>query len=457
MGDTGAAGRRPWPLRRRLTLAVTSVSALVLAATGGLVYGQFRQGLDERTDTELAERADALRALAASVPAGRVLGLSGEPLAQIYGPTGGLLETTGGLRGTRLLDPARARTATMTVVTAVRPVPRSDDGARVRAIPIAAGQAIAIAEPRDRREQELQQLATLLGIAFPGALLLSALIGYQVAGAALRPVERIRSRAALIGATDLGERLPEPGTRDELDRLTNTLNDLLDRLADALERQRRVVSDASHELRTPISVLRTRIDVALRGEPDPRRHHTALREARTDVQRLARLADDLLVLARADQGRLPLRLEPLDVQDVIEQAAGRHQPEAMAARRALSTAVEISGGAVVLADPDRLAQALDNLLVNALRYGAGAVSLRARPGEGHTVALVVSDDGSGFPTDLLPRAFERFAQGDQAARDAGSGLGLAIVEAIARGHGGTVGAANDPAGGARVTLRLPLA
>ncbi len=454
----GRRERRPWPLRRRLTLAVTSVTALVLAATGILVYGQFRKGLDGRTDIELAERASALEDLAASVPLDRVLELSGESLAQIYAPTGALLVTTRTLRRSRLLDLGQARAATRgPVVTTVERVPRSEDGARVRGIPLAGGRAIAIAEPRVRREQELRQLATLLGVALPGALLLSALIGYQVAGAALRPVERIRSRAAQIGQTDLGERLPEPGTRDELDRLTNTLNDLLDRLAGALEHERRIVSDASHELRTPIAVLRTRIDVALLGEPDPRRHHDALRGASADVARLSRMADDILVLARADQGRLPLRLEPLDVQDVLEQAAARHAADAEAAHRSLTAVVEIPGGAVVLADPDRLGQALDNLVVNALRHGGGAVCLRARPGEGRTVELAVSDAGPGFPPDLLARAFDRFAQGENAASDAGSGLGLAIVEAIARGHGGTATAANDPAGGANVTMRLPLA
>ncbi|MGI8512833.1 MAG: histidine kinase dimerization/phospho-acceptor domain-containing protein, partial [Solirubrobacteraceae bacterium] len=382
MRDARRARRRPWPLRRRLTLAVTSVTALILAAMGVLVYGQFRQGLDERTDAELAERADALSSLATSVPAGRLLAVAGEQLAQVYRPAGEVVDTTGELRGSRLLDADGARAAAKApLVETIGRVPRGDDGARVRAIPIAGG-AVAIAEPRDRREQELQRLATLLGLALPGALLLSALVGYQVAGAALRPVERIRSRAARIGATDLGERLPEPGTRDELDRLTRTLNDLLDRLAGAVERERRVVSDASHELRTPIAVLRARIDVALRGGPDPRRHHAALNAARTDVRRLARLADDLLVLARADQGRLPLRLEPLDVQEILERAAARHATETERARRTLTTAVDISGGAVVLANPARLDQAPDNPVVNTLRYGNDTISLREQEGKG---------------------------------------------------------------------------
>lgn len=458
MPEPRRSERRPWPLRRRLTLAVALVTALVLAATGGLVFGQFRQGLDARTDTELQERTAALRGLARSVSPERVLPLSGEPLAQVYARTGTVLATTRGLRGTRLLDVATARRALgEPLLRTVTPVVGTDDGARVRAVALTRTVTVAIAEPRDRREQELHQLATLLGIALPLALLLSALIGDQVARAALRPVERIRVQAARIGESDLGQRLPEPGTRDELDRLAGTMNALLGRLAGAVERERRIVGDASHELRTPIAVLRTRIDVALRGEPDPRRHHAALVEAQADVRRLAQLADDLLVLARADQGRLPLRLEPLDVQDLLEQAVERHLATAAAAGRAVVSSVEIEGGAVLLGDPDRLAQVLDNLIVNALRHGAGSITLRARAAAGDAVALEVHDEGPGFATELLLRAFERFAQSDDAEGGAGSGLGLAIVETIAQAHGGTATAANDPDGGAAVGVRIPLA
>ena len=127
---------------------------------------------------------------------------------------------------------------------------------------------VAVAENRSRREDELRRLAALLAIVLPGTLALSAFIGYQVAGAALRPVDRIRREAQGITEGDLSARLREPGTRDELDRLTGTLNDLLARLATAVERERRIVSDAAHELRTPMTVLRTRLDVAARGEPD---------------------------------------------------------------------------------------------------------------------------------------------------------------------------------------------
>lgn len=444
-----------WPLRVRLTAAFASVVALVLAATGVVVYVQFARALDDRTDEELTERQSALRGLAADgvSPVG-LLALSGEPLAQVYAEDGSRVASTRRLGGTRLLIPTEVVAARATGLSAdVGSVPGTDDGARVRAFPLGGGRVAAIAEARDGREIELRRLATLLGIALPGALLLASLAGYQVAGAALRPVEHIRARAAAIGEADVDQRLPQPGTRDELDRLTATLNDLLGRLSGALQRERRIVGDASHELRTPISVLRTRIDVALRGDQAPERLHGALEAARGDVDRLARLADDLLVLARADQGRLPLRLEPTDVQDVLEQVADRHR----ASGAPIEVRVDIHGGAAVLVDPDRVAQALDNLVVNALRYGDGPVVLRARVVRAGTVSLSVRDHGAGFPPDFLGRALERFSQADASHGGAGSGLGLAITEAIARAHGGTATAANHPEGGALTELSLPAA
>jgi two-component system OmpR family sensor kinase len=451
--------RGPWPLRARLTVAVTAVTAVVLAVTAVLVFGEFARGLDSRTDLELQERADALTKLARDVPQRRLLGVSGEPLAQLYGPGGDLRDSTRALGRVPLLTPAEGRSARVKSRRSTQgTVAGTDDGARVLAFGVRGGAVVAIAEARDRREQELARVGAILTIGLPAALLLAAFTGYQVAGAALRPVERIREQAARIGEAEPGGRLPLPGTGDELDRLTSTLNDLLARLAGALEHERRIVSDASHELRTPISVLRTRLDVALRGHADAEALRAVVGEARDDVGRLARLADDLLVLARADQGRLPLRPEPIDVQDVLEQLSGRHETVAAQAGRPLRVTVDIDGGAVVLADPDRLAQALDNLVVNALSHGDGEVELVARAPDAGTVELSVADRGAGFPGDLLPRAFDRFAQSvDDGPGQGGAGLGLAIVAALAKALGGSARAANRPGGGAEVTVTVPAA
>jgi len=363
----------------------------------------------------------------------RIIDLSGERFAQIYDRRGTVIAATPALAGNRLLSVSEVVLARRRAMLTRR---------NVRSLTVIA-----------------HRLATLLLISLPAALLLASIAGYQVANSAMRPVERMRVRAASIGDSDLSERLPTPGTRDELDRLADTLNDLLGRLQRSIEHERRVVSDASHELRTPISVLRTRLDVAARAAGSSAQDlRGVLDEARGDVHRLWRLADDLLVLARADQGRLPLRRAPLDVQDVLEAAAARHHVDAENAERAVSTSVLIDGGAVVLADADRLAQVIDNLIVNSLRYGAGTVELVAQQSADLALLeLVVMDRGAGFPGGFAERAFDRFSQADEARGQGGSGLGLAIVEAIVRAHGGSVAANNRPGGGARVRVQLPLA
>jgi signal transduction histidine kinase len=454
--------RRATPLRIRLTFAFASAIAIVLVATGCLIQLAFARDFDSRVDHELVDRGRTLKALAApSDSPAAILALSGEALSQVYAADGRVLASSRLANGTRLLTPAQVRAAAHSPLLTITERAGDDDGARVRGVALDGGARVggarvaAIGESRHGRERSLHRLAILLAITLPAALLLASIAGYLVAGAAMRPVERMRARAATIGASDVDERLPEPGTRDELDRLARTLNELLDRLHTALERERRIVSDASHELRTPISVLRTRLDVALRaGSEDDLRE--ALAGAVGDTERLSRLADALLVLARADQDALALRREPLDVQDLLEEAADRHRVAAAAAGRDIEVHVDVEGGAVVSADADRLAQSLDNLVVNALRYGAGTIVLRARA-QDEGIGLVVHDRGPGFPEDFLPRAFERFSQAPGSQGGGGSGLGLALVAAIAKAHGGSASVANRPQGGAEAVLLLPAA
>lgn len=447
------------PLRVRLTIAFASVVAIVLLVTGLIVYDQVRRDIDTRTDLELAEREQALVGFSRDRRSPtEILALSGESLAQIYSGAGRVLASSPALRDGRLLSPSAASRAPRTSVVLTNPrVPGTDDGARVRGFALSGGRVAAIAESRDDREASLHRLAAILAVTLPAALLIASITGYQVARAALAPVDRMRQQAAAISDSDTTERLPSPGTDDELDRLAATLNDLLARLGTALERERRIVADASHELRTPISVLRTRIDVALRGEQTPQRLASALAAAGDDVARLGALADDLLLLARADQGQLALRAEPLDVQDLLEEASGRHRPLLDGSGRALEVQNRIDGGAVILADPRRVGQVLDNLLSNARRYGLGTVELEADLDGTGRVGFTVRDHGDGFPPSFLPHAFDRFAQADPSHGGAGTGLGLAIVRAITRAGGGDARALNHAAGGAEITATFPLA
>jgi heavy metal sensor kinase len=289
-------------------------------------------------------------------------------------------------------------------------------------------------------------------IAGPIALLLASLAGYLLAGVALRPVEAMRRRAAEISAETPGERLPVPATSDELERLGETLNEMLERLEDALQREREFVADAGHELRTPLALLRAELELALRQGESPEELRAAVQRSATEVDRLAQLAEDLLLIARSERGELPLSVETLDAREVLASVARRFRWRADEAHRVLRP--EAAEGLCVRADRLRLEQALGNLVDNALRYGGGRVTLSAAAVNG-SVELHVQDEGAGFPPEFLERAFERFTLPDPGRDGAGAGLGLSIVRMIAEAHGGTADAVNGPAGGADVWLSVP--
>jgi signal transduction histidine kinase len=309
-----------------------------------------------------------------------------------------------------------------------------------------------LARSLESRDESLDHLRHELLIFLPVALLAASLGGYALAAGALRPVEDLRRRAEAVTPGEPSN-LPVPPAGDEVSRLALTLNDMLARLQAAVEHERRFVADASHELRTPLALLRTELDLALRRPRSREELESALRSAAEETQRLSRLADDLLLIARADQGPLPIRLEVVAAGDLLADAAARFAVRAEHQGRELrveKTALEIE------ADPLRVGQALANLVDNALTYGERAVELAAEERDG-LVELHVRDEGSGFPHHFRARAFDRFSRADEARSRGGSGLGLSIVELVARAHGGTVGLADCPSGGADVWIAVPRA
>jgi signal transduction histidine kinase/putative methionine-R-sulfoxide reductase with GAF domain/uncharacterized protein YoaH (UPF0181 family) len=295
-------------------------------------------------------------------------------------------------------------------------------------------------------EERLGQFTELLAMAIANAQ----------SRAALRPVERMRVLAERITDRELSERLPVPEGANEVAALGRTLNAMLDRVEAAVARERRVVSDASHELRTPLTTLRAEVDLALMGDRDKAELRAALESASDEAKRMTRLADDLLVLARADQGHLPLRPRPVAARELLVNAVGRARAGAEVRGRSI-TLGDVADDCAVRADADRAAQALDNLITNALLYGDGTITLSARTSSEY-VELHVTDEGDGFSAELLPRAFERFGRGQHArASEPGSGLGLALVQAVAAAHGGRAEVRNRPEGGADVSITLPRA
>ncbi|MDQ3145450.1 MAG: HAMP domain-containing histidine kinase [Actinomycetota bacterium] len=288
------------------------------------------------------------------------------------------------------------------------------------------------------------------------AVAAASLMGYWLARLGLTPVEEMRRTAGDISTQRTGKRLPLPMANDEIRRLGETLNDMLDRLEGSFERERRFVSDASHELRTPIAVAKTELEGALRTGDFGPDVGEAIKAAIEECDSLGQLAEDLLVLARTDEagGGLALLLEPLPVRALLDGVRDRFIDRAASHGRDI--VVEAHGAEVVLGDRVRLRQALGNLVDNALRHGDGAVALRSSRA-GDLVAVDVSDEGRGFAPDVADRAFDRFARGDHERARAGAGLGLAIVRALADAHGGQAAiVAHDPDDGQGATVRVTL-
>jgi two-component system, OmpR family, sensor kinase len=442
------------PLRVKLTLAFTGVMAVLLAAAGFALSLLVARNLDRAINAGLAARAgDAAALVVGEVRPGR-LQESGEAYAQVLDARSRVLDTTPKAGDTPLLGASELEASERTPAILDRQSATDAAPVRLYARPVHSTHGelvVIIGESLAQRQQSLHSLHTLLIVGGPLALLLASLVGYGLAAFALRPVERMRRRAAAITASSPTERLPVPPANDEIGRLGHTLNEMLDRLESAFARERSFVSDASHELRTPLAILRTELEIALRGERRRDDLEAAVRSAADETIRLSELAESLLVIARADQGRLPIRATTLHADDILETLAQRFGSRARADGRTVRA--EPAPGVQLRADPARLEQALGNMVENALRHGRGPVTLSAQTVDGH-VELHVRDRGSGFPSEFLPSAFERFSRADEGRTGGGTGLGLAITAAIAGAHGGTAHAANGPEG-TDVWLELP--
>ena len=299
-------------------------------------------------------------------------------------------------------------------------------------------------------EGTIQVTLTTLAVGMPLLVLLAAAMTWVVVGRALRPVESIRAEVAEIGATDLDRRVPEPRTDDEIGRLADTMNEMLDRIESGTLRQRRFVSDASHELRTPIATIRHELEVALQHRQSADWPMVASDVLEEDL-RMQRLVDDLLWLARHDQdgGHHPAALVDLD-EIALHVARRQATPEGVVIDASGIGAGQVRG------DADDLTRVVQNLLDNAVRHAASSVAVVVGGDGAGRVHLHVDDDGSGVPVDMRPAVFERFTRSDEARdRDqGGAGLGLAIAAEIAAEHGGVLSVTDSRLGGARFTLEL---
>jgi signal transduction histidine kinase len=450
-------------LRARLTLATSAGLALALALAAVLLVNALRASLIRGLD--LSARQGAVE-VAALIDQNRLP--SPVPVApgtltiQVLDASGRITNVSPGAdRLVPILPPAQAEAAARSGQARTLAGPPLGMPPLIRVVAVgAAGHhvviaAVSYAEVRD----SLATLVKVLAIGTPLLFGLLALATWLLTGYTLRPIAELRRGAAEVTETGVPRDLPVPPARDEVRLLAVTLNDMLSRLADAQQRQRDLVSDTAHELRSPIASIRAQLEVAL-DHPDGLDWAETARDVHADTLRLARLTEDLLLLARLDEHHL--RLKPTDLAALSESVAARYAT-ARVPVRAEAAAPGSAKPCVLAGDQDALARLLVNLLDNAVRHAASRACVSVREDGGWAV-LTVTDDGPGIPPEDAERVFGRFARldnararaGEDSTGEAGAGLGLAIVRSTAEAHGGSV-SLGDAGPGLRAVVRLPLA
>lgn len=445
-------------IRLRLALVFAGAAALLFGVGGWIFASRLASSLLATTDVQLASVARSAAPYLASKPPGEaaLAGVPSDYVLQLVDATGRVRRATSEARGAPILDGARLAAARSGALALT--VPFHGEALRVWAEPLAGrpGWVVLAGLSTERYHQTMAGVDTELAAAGVLFVVAAAVGAYALAGAALRPVERLRREVAGLSVAETSGSVRVPGTHDEIAALAATMNDLLRRVDDALDRERNLVADASHELRSPFAVLSAELELAGRPGRSADELRTAVRSAAEEAGRLARITDDLLFLARSDRDTVAARRRPTDLAQLLFSSARR--AEARAAAAGVTCRVQATPGVTADVDADNLGRAIDNLVDNALRFAppGTAIVLRA-DAAGDGALLSVTDRGPGFPPEFLPFAFERFRRPDpsRSREDGGAGLGLAIVKAVAVAHGGSVAATNEGGGGARVEMRLP--
>lgn len=437
-------------VRVRTTVGAAVVVALALSVAGLLLVNLLRSSQIDSLDSTLQLRAlDIASLLEGGTPPESVAVESDEDgFVQIIDGKGRVIAASENIAGEEPIITGAADTTRTVVVPNLDEV---DFRVRIHQVEGSDGETVVVGINLQDVDRTVAFVRNALLVGLPTLLLIMAAMIWFVVGRALHPVESIRAKVADIGGRDLNRRVPVPVARDEIGRLALTMNAMLDRLEDANTRQARFVSDASHELRTPIAVIRHELEIALRGDGSD------WREVAGDVLeedlRMQRLVDDLLFLARRDGAadqQLPAKRVLVDLDDVVLAEAHRVRTQKVV-RSAGVSAGQVRG------DADQLARVVRNLVDNALRHAATTIALHLETANGD-VHLDVDDDGEGVQESDRAQIFERFTRADESRtrNDGGAGLGLAIVTELVAEHGGTVTVAKSPnLGGARFSVVLP--
>lgn len=423
------------PLRVRLVAGFSAAMLIVLVGAGVFVYWRVEYALDRGLDTELTQATQTLDPLiSAQGTVGHRSAAEATGVAwQVLDAGGSVLDHGGPATTTGMASPRQLST----VGSAVRTIdvgdflPASPEPYRLRVTRTSASSQhyLLVGVRRDHRDEALRELLAQLGIAGLVALVITAFVGERLARAALRPVERYRRRAAEIAEGAIELRLDVPPQRDdEVTRLGHTFNDMLATLERALDRERQFVNEASHELRTPITLLTSRIQLAHRRARSVAEHEHILAELQIDLDRLARLAEQLLQLGAASTEAAH---GPSDLAAVATRVA--RQRSLASPDGAIELFADTAPAAIVDVEAERI---LTNLLDNARTHGAAPYRVLVDRPTPAWSRLCVADAGPGMPPDLLAGATQRFARADDARARPGAGLGLALVDTLVRQTGG---------------------
>jgi signal transduction histidine kinase len=446
-------------VRLRMVLAAVAVLALLLvgAAIGfdQLLRNRLIDNLDTSLQAQTADRAALLDG--GATPDVLATGAGEEDFVAVLTPSGAVLASTG------VAEPSALAVLVPHTLVGLDLALTEDEGEgdggegethrlRVATEATGDGRRVVVGRATESIDDDLRDARNLLLAGIPIVVALAAVLVWILVGRALRPVDRLRGDVDSIVATGLGQRVGAPGTADEIDRLASTMNDMLGRLDDQAEARRRFVSDASHELKSPVANVRALVESA--GDDLEPEQWADLRTSLVgETNRLQLLVDDLLFLARGDEGRLEPVRTVVHLDDIVFDEAERLAP---------LTAVVIDASAVtpadVVGDAALLSRLVRNLVENAARHAASRVTLSLGAEDGR-IRFIVADDGPGVPEGEQTRVFERFArvESGRARAEGGTGLGLAIVAQIAEDHGGRVDIGTPEGGGAAFVVDLPAA
>jgi heavy metal sensor kinase len=460
-------------IRTRLTLWYTGLLTVTLLILGSLTYGMLVYSMSQEVDTALRGVGNALseqvrREAAVFFPAAvdeifrRFFGVS--PVNRYFQ----MLDPRG-QRDPRTPTVGKIAPSRTALQNAARGIPTfetvegiTNHPVRVLTLPVLDGNrlinVLQVGMSLENSYSVRRRFLFILAIVFPLALVLSGGVGWLLANRALAPVAHMTEATQRISAAHLAERLEETGTGDELDQLAVTLNAMLERLDNAFRQIRQFSADASHELQTPLTILKGELEVALRTPRSPEAYQQLLRSSLEEIDRITALVDGLMLLARADAGVLRMDHRPVDVDQLLYEVHG--QMKVVADARHVALQLGPVEPAVLTGDYERLRRVLLNLVDNGLKYTpAGGTVTLALDHDDTSAYLRVSDTGIGISPEEQEQIFQRFHRSiESRSQDVGgSGLGLCIALSIAEAHGGTINIDSTPQHGSTFTVRLPLA